>query len=165
MSETKLHKRAQQVLRKGDKIGLSSGDTITIGRILENPSYSGHVNTKKLRADLAIETTDGVTVYIELNYTHAVDDKKLSRISQIGIHNVVEIDLSEKCWGYSDEELRAHIVQGNFAVRRAPVASSIIRSSTVRPGSHLLPVSSRNQAIISGCWIAHRIQSSHAWVI
>ena len=113
MAESELHKRARQLLRPGDFIGQPIGDPFQIAKINPKAAYDGDTGTKGLQADLVAETTDGQTVHIEFDVTNPISAEKLERLQEAGVYRVLSIKLLPECGGYSDDELRKYIAQGN----------------------------------------------------
>ena len=117
MPESELHKRARNVLCPGDLVGQPIGDPSQIAKIEPSATYTGDDNTKTLRADLVIKTTDGQTVHIEFDVTNPVTVDKLERLRQASVHRVLSIKLLPECRDYSDDQLREYIALGNVFLK------------------------------------------------
>ena len=117
MAESELHKRAKKLLHPGDFVGQPIGDPFQIAKLHPKAAYDGDNYTKRLQADLAVETTDGQTVHIEFEVANHITADKLERLQEAGVFRVLSIELLPECRDYSDDELRKYIAQGNVFLK------------------------------------------------
>ena len=117
MPESELHRRATKVLRPGDLVGQPFGDPFRIARVLPAAAYSGDDETRRLQADVVLETMDEQRVHIEFEVTNPVTREKLERLRKAGVHRVLVIKLLSRCEAYSDDQLREYIEKGNSVLK------------------------------------------------
>ena len=106
MAESRLHRRARRLLRRGYRVGQPFGealvvvDTVMGGnvRIKDGPAIGREV-------DAFVEAPEGYRVAVEFNYRHRVDQTKISLLREDGRYPILEVDLVDTLADSTDHDL------------------------------------------------------------